>query len=131
MPLHHVGNKKSVLKDVLKEEFEFVASCYGVKEIDFSKIRQSLWVKKTDELSRNSKPPSLKILPPTKEALELNIKRAHYTAILWNDSITGIMFNLDPCDYGWEKRYQWFSTTSYATKGCACSTRRSTNNDQV
>ena len=35
MPLHHVGNKKSVLKDVLKEGFEFVASCYGIKEIDF------------------------------------------------------------------------------------------------
>ena len=74
-------------------------------------------MKKTDESSRNSKPPSLKILTPTKEALELNIKRAHYTAILWNDSITVIMPNLDPCDYGWEKDINGFLQPVMLPKG--------------
>ena len=35
------------------------------------------------------KPPELKRLPPTDPALELNIKRAHYQAMLWFDSVTG------------------------------------------
>ena len=35
--------------------------------------------------------------PPTKP-----LKRAHYTAILWNESVSGCMPNMDPCQFGWE-----------------------------
>ena len=37
------------------------------------------------------------------EALELNIKRAHFVTVMWKSCITGILPELDPCNYGWEK----------------------------
>ena len=40
---------------------------------------------KNDGAHKGSNPPALKSLPPTNEALEMNIRRAHYTAILWNE----------------------------------------------
>ena len=46
---------------------------------------------------------TLKSLPPTDEPLELNIRRAHFVAVMWKSCITGILPELDPCDYGWEK----------------------------
>ena len=57
---------------------------------------------KKDGAHKGSNPPALKSLPPTNEALEMNIRRAHYTAILWNESISGFMPNMDPCQLGWE-----------------------------
>ena len=57
---------------------------------------------KNDEAHKDSNPPALKSLPPTNEALEMNIRRAHYTAILWNESVSGCMPNMDPCQFGWE-----------------------------
>ena len=50
-----------------------------------------------DWANKSSNPPALKSLTPTNEALELNIKCAHFTAILWNESITESMPNMDPC----------------------------------
>ena len=44
---------------------------------------------RTDGAHKGSNPPALKSLPPTNEALEMNIRRAHYTAILWNESVSG------------------------------------------
>ena len=37
----------------------------------------------------SAQPPTLKSFPPTDEALELNIKRAHYQAMMWKKSISG------------------------------------------
>ena len=36
------------MKDVLNEGFKFVASCYGRKETNSSKNRQSIWMMRTD-----------------------------------------------------------------------------------
>ena len=41
------------------------------------KIDKPFGWKKTDGANKSSKPPTLKSLPPTNEALEMNIKRAH------------------------------------------------------
>ena len=101
-PLKFIGRKSSAMKDVMNEGFKFVASCYGRKDINSSKNRQSIWIMRTDGAHKGSNPPALKSLPPTNEALEMNIKRAHYTAILWNESVSGCMPNMDPCQFGWE-----------------------------
>ena len=97
-----VGKRSCAMKDVLDEGFKFVASCYNRKDPNSSKNRQSLWMMKTDGAHKGSSPPALKSLPPTNEALEMNIMRAHYTAILWNESVSGCMPNIDPCQFGWE-----------------------------
>ena len=101
-PLKCIGKKSSAMEDVVSEGFKFVASCYGRKDTNSSKNRQAIWMMKTDGARKGSNPPALKSLPPTNEALELNIRRAHYTAILWNESVTGTMPNMDPCKFGWE-----------------------------
>ena len=46
----------------------------------------------------SAQPPTLKSLPPTDEALELNIKRAHYQAMMWNKCIAGQPTCKEPCD---------------------------------
>ena len=61
-------------------------------------LRYKIWCKKTDGAKLTAKPPALKSLPPTQAALDLNIKRAHYQAILWNNSVTGFPPSLDPCE---------------------------------
>ena len=53
----------------------------------------------------------LRNLPPTDEALELNIKRAHFVAIMWKNCVTGFPPDLDPCQYCWEKREDGKSLT--------------------
>ena len=67
------------------------------------KKRRTIWINKTDGAKKTAKPPVLQSLPPTDEALEINIKRAHYVAILWKNCITGTPPELDPLEYGWEK----------------------------
>ena len=57
---------------------------------------------KTDGDHKGSNPPVLKSLPSINKALEMNIRIAHYTAILWNESVSGCMPNMDPCQFGWE-----------------------------
>ena len=62
-----------------------------------NRFRLTLWTKKTDRAKRSAKPPDLKSLPPTNEALELNILRAHFQAMMWNNCVSGCPPNEDPC----------------------------------
>lgn len=50
----------------------------------FSYFRLSLWMKETDGAKLTVKPPQLRSLPPTNQALELDIKRVHYQAMMWH-----------------------------------------------
>ena len=62
-----------------------------------NRFRLTLWTKKTDSAKLSAKPPDLKSLPPTNEALELNILRAHFQAMIWNNCVSGCSPNEDPC----------------------------------
>ena len=103
IPLKHVGEKSAEIKEVVDEGKRFVAKCYGQVNVSSSKNRRAMWIAKTDGAKKSAKPPALKSLPPTDEALEVNIKRAHYVAIQWKSCISGNLPDLDPCDFGWEK----------------------------
>ena len=65
-------------------------------------ILEYLWEKKTNVAKLSSKP-KLCTLPPTDEALELNIKRAHYQTMVWYACLQHDPPCADPCHYGWEK----------------------------
>ena len=54
--------------------------------------------KKTNGAKFTANPVSLRSLPPTNKALELNIMRAHYQAMMWNNCIDGQPPNIDPCE---------------------------------
>ena len=56
-----------------------------------------------EEVIDEGKPPAIQSLPPTDDALEINIKRVHYVAIMWKNCITRTPPELDPLEYGWEK----------------------------
>ena len=45
----------------------------------------------------------LKFLPPTENALELNLKRAHYQRSIWKNVKSINPTNLSPEEYGWMK----------------------------
>ena len=60
-------------------------------------------MKETDGANKSSKSPTLKNLPPTNEALEMDKKRAHYAATVWSNAVPGHRPELDPCNFGWEK----------------------------
>ena len=47
------------------------------------------------------KVPKLCSLPPTTEAFQLNVRRAHFQSAIWNRSLMQEPPNLDPTEYGW------------------------------
>ena len=60
-------------------------------------IRESIWRRKTEGVKISSNPPTLRSLPPTDEALKLNIKREKYQRLVWESCLNGNPPNLDPC----------------------------------
>jgi hypothetical protein len=81
-----------------------VALCYGISnDSSSSNNRRHLWKKKTDSAKLSSKPPTLSSLPPTDPVLELNIKPAHFQAMLWINCIDRYPPQRNPCEYGWER----------------------------
>ena len=103
VPLQHIGDLNAEIEDVIREGSIFVAKCYGQNNVSSSENRRTIWMNKTDGVKKSSKPPALRSLPPTDEALHENIKRAHYVAIMWENCVSGCPPELDPCDYGWER----------------------------
>ena len=93
-----LGREDASLNDVLLESKRFVAKCYGQNETSSSKNRLLLWTKKTDGAKLSAKPPTLQSLPPSDEALQLNIKRAHFQAMMWNNCTSGKPPCIDPCN---------------------------------
>jgi len=66
-----------------------------------SKVRGEIWSrrmgKKSDEGSR------AKSLPPSKEAFEENVKRAHIQTAIWKSAPNSEPPALDPVQFGWER----------------------------
>ena len=55
----------------------FIAACYGSKvRGNMSEVRKDVWVTKMAK-PKVSTTPALKVLPPTTEAFEQNVRRAH------------------------------------------------------
>ena len=100
--LKKIGDIEATLDEVIKEGKKFVACCYGQNSLNSSENRAMIWKNKTDGAKKSAKPPNLKSLPPTDKALEINIKRAHFVAIMWNNCITGCPPQINACNYGWE-----------------------------
>ena len=54
----------------------------------------------TDGAKKSAKPPALRSLLPTDEALEMNIQLAFYVAIMWENCVIVNPLQLNPCEYG-------------------------------
>lgn len=75
-PLKLLGGGSS-LKDIAAECTRFIAACYGSKKKDsMSQARIDVWSRKMAK-PKLTKAPKLRSLPPTTEAFEQNVQRAH------------------------------------------------------
>ena len=63
-------------------------------------FRYTAWGKKSSGKLKSA--PKLKSLPPTNEAFELNVMRAHFQCAVWLYSLQPDPPSLDPTEYGWE-----------------------------
>ena len=103
VPLKYLRNVNANLEEVIPEEKKFVAKCYGQNQWTLFENRCTIWKNKTDGEKKSSNSPVLKSLPPTNEALEMNIKQAHNVAIMWKNCVTGNTPELNPCEYDWDR----------------------------
>lgn len=81
----------------------FVRALFGQKETkSLSDIRYEKWMEKVKNEAMDS-PSKLRYLPPTKDALGLNIKRAHFQCSIWKNVTLENAAQLRPEDFGWTK----------------------------
>ena len=99
--LDQLGQPTADFDKALQQATEFIGACYGVTTglSSMTEIRQILWSQKT---GKSTTAPKLCSLPPTNEAFEQNVRRAHYQVCQWYSALTGDSPPLDPVDYGWE-----------------------------
>ena len=101
----HHGDPNADIDLVVKEATRFIAACYNAT-IDpgesTTDVRYRIWVSKTGRRGARIHP-KLKSLPPTSEALEENVKRAHLQTSIWMAALDVDPPALDPCEYEWLK----------------------------
>ncbi|KAG0718576.1 hypothetical protein GWK47_052177 [Chionoecetes opilio] len=97
------GNPDMAMDEVVQEATHFVERCYGCESSEkMSSTRYEVWIGKTSKRKVTSIP-KLKSLPPTSEAFEQNVKRAHYQVWIWKAALSKKPPDLLPTDFGWEK----------------------------
>ncbi|KAG0719750.1 hypothetical protein GWK47_049874 [Chionoecetes opilio] len=98
-----IGNPDMAMDEVVQEATHIVARCYGCASSEnMSSTRYEVWIGKTSKRKVTSIP-KLKSLPPTSEAFEENVKRAHYQVCTWKAALEKNPPHLLPTDLGWEK----------------------------
>ena len=68
-----------------------------------TECRQQLW---TQKIEKSTAAPKLCFLPPTTEAFEQNVYRAHFQVAQWYSTMSGDPPPLNAVDYGWEQMKQ-------------------------
>ena len=100
-PLLTFGEINTTENEYISEGKRFVAACYSAKHESSSKNRKMLWEKRTGSAKLTANPVSLKSLPPTDPVLELNIRRARHTRMIWGASLEPNPPTLNPLEDGW------------------------------
>ena len=94
-----LGEVNTTLDDITAECTQFIAACYGCKNgVNMSLVRADDWAK-----PKLTKAPKLKSLPPTKEAFELHVLRAHIQTAIWKSANDSRPPELEPTKYGCER----------------------------
>ena len=99
--LNKLGNTEKPFEEVLQQSTSFIASCYGYhNENNMSSLRYKVWTNKTANRKLNSAP-HLRVLPPTSEAFEQHVYRAHLQAAIFKFALHPDPPDLNPLDYGY------------------------------
>ena len=101
-PLDHVGDINSSLPDVLNQATPCILACYGQSGChSMTEARHHMWSKKVSKSTAGA--PKLKSLPPTTEAFQENVARAHFQVAVWRHSLEADPPSLEPTNNGWCK----------------------------
>ena len=99
--LDQLGHPTADMAKVITQATLFMGTCYGVTtpSASMTEIRQKQWAQKT---GKSTTAPKLCTLPPTTEAFEQNVRRAHHQLAQWYSALDGEPPNLNAVDFGWE-----------------------------
>ena len=99
--LDQLGQPIADIDKVVKEATTFMAACYGINTpcSSMTECRQQQW---TQKIGKSTTAPKLCSLPPTTEAFEQNVRRAHHQVALWYSALSGDPPTLNAVEYGWE-----------------------------
>ena len=96
-----LGRLSTPVKEVFAEASMFMNACYGCqKSADMSDTRYRVWTTKMGNKKLTSAP-ALKILPPTNDAFEMHVLRAHFQAAVWLSALQEDPNLPSPTKYGW------------------------------
>lgn len=101
-PLDMLGDINKSLAEVTEQAKKFILACYNQSTCQsLTEARQKVWSRKV-ALSKACAP-KLTSLPPTTEAFEQNVARAHLQVAVWRKTLDPNPPALDPTKYGWTK----------------------------
>ena len=101
--LNTLGITTENKNSVILQSVAFVASCYGHQnESNMTALRYLVWIGKMAN-HRLTSAPELRVLPPTTEAFEQHVFRAHFQAAIWRSALLPDPPALNPLQYGWMK----------------------------
>ena len=101
--LQRLGEVHVSMEDIMTRATEFMAACYGsTKRNSMSDVRVDVWSTKMAR-RKVTAAPELKNLPPTTEAFEMNVRRAHIQTAIWKSACEAEPPKLDPTVYGWKR----------------------------
>lgn len=99
--LTQLENPAGSPSNIVPECASFMCACYGYTHVDTkTQERCMAWKNKTAK-SNIVSAPKLMSLPPTSEAFEQNVLRAHLQACIWKTALEGNPLSLDSTKYGW------------------------------
>ena len=97
-----LGDENADMKDIVNQATAFMCRCYNVPNAaTMTEARIKVWLTKTGKKSA-LKVPKLCSLPPTMEAFQENVKRAHFQCAIWKRALQEPP-HLNPTQYGWSR----------------------------
>ena len=99
--LSKLGNTEEHDDEINNQCTSFITSCYGYpQETDMTSLRYMVWTNKMGNHKLNSAP-QLRVLPPTTEAFEQHVYRAHLQAAIWRCALQADPPDMNPVHCGW------------------------------
>ena len=100
--LNLVGEQSADFEEVLQQSTAFISACYGIHDASsMTASRIKVKMMKTGRRVATGMP-KLCSLPPTNEAFQENVKRAHYVCCTWKMALQDPPI-MNPTEYGWVK----------------------------
>ena len=92
----------SIISEVTAPATPFILACYGqTKCTSLTGARQKMWANKVGQSVAGA--PKLASLPPTNEAFNENVARAHLQMAVWRNALQPDPPAIDPTAFGWSR----------------------------